>query len=204
MKFLAISDTHNQHEKLILPEADVIIHAGDVTGRGTPDEVFAFLKWFGQLDFQYRIFIAGNHDWFFEDLEDPNFEGVIYLNDTGVKIDNINIWGSPIQPKFDNWAFNRNRGEQINKHWQLIPVSTDLLITHGPPFGYLDMNAKMQRVGCVDLLKRIAEVKPKVHVFGHIHEDYGVKKNDQDTQFINASVLNENYINSNQPITFEL
>lgn len=204
MKFVAISDTHNQHDKLKLPEGDVIIHAGDITGRGSTNEVFAFLEWFKMLDYKRKIFIAGNHDWFFENSEETNFEGVTYLNDSGIKIDNINIWGSPVQPEFNNWAFNRNRGDQINKHWQLIPENTDLLITHGPPFGHLDMTTSMQRVGCVDLLKRVTEIKPKFHVFGHIHEAYGVNKNDLGTKFINASVLNENYLRVNNPITFEI
>ena len=126
------------------------------------------------------------------------------MNDSGITIDGIKIWGSPIQPEFFNWAFNRKRGAEIDKHWQLIPDDTDILVTHGPPFGYLDETARMERVGCVDLLKRIDEIKPKVHVFGHIHEGYGTAINDRDTLFINASVLDEHYRLVNEPICFEI
>lgn len=162
------------------------------------------MEWFEKLDYNHRIFIAGNHDFYFENLEDFSREGIIYLNDSGVTINGINIWGSPIQPEFNNWAFNRKRGDEIKKHWDLIPLDTDILITHGPPFGYLDATAYLQRVGCVDLLKRVMKVKPKYHVFGHVHEAYGIKKNDEGTGFINASILNEAYRVKNQPICFEI
>ena len=204
MKFVAISDTDNQHKKLTLPKADIIIHAGDVSGRGHPQEIFEFLEWYRSLDYEFKILIAGNHDFYFEDHPDFIPEGIIYLNDNGTNINGINIWGSPIQPEFYNWAFNRKRGKEISKHWDIIPDDIDLLITHGPPFGYLDTNSYMQRVGCVDLLKRVDEIKPKYHVFGHVHEGYGIKRNDKGTRFINASVLNEHYNLVNQPITFHM
>ena len=30
MKIIAISDTHSRHQELELPEADIILHAGDI------------------------------------------------------------------------------------------------------------------------------------------------------------------------------
>jgi Icc-related predicted phosphoesterase len=129
--------------------------------------------------------------------------GIIYLNDNGITINGINIWGSPISPWFFNWAFNRHRGEAIKKHWDLIPAGTDILITHGPVFGILDKTNTLKHVGCEDLLKKINEIKPKVHVCGHIHEAYGMEEKSA-TKFINASVLNDKYELVNKPIAFEL
>lgn len=208
MKFTVISDTHGKHENLFLPEADVLIHAGDVSQRGKESEVTDFLNWFKKQDHEFKIFIAGNHDFFFE-REDKAYirklipKNVIYLNDKSVLINGIKIWGSPITPWFYDWAFNRNRGTDISKHWNLIPANTDVLITHGPVYGILDQTTHGEHVGCEDLLKKIKEINPKVHICGHIHEAYGsIEKSG--TTFINASVLNERYVLKNSPLTFEL
>ncbi|MBD1263116.1 metallophosphatase domain-containing protein [Maribacter polysiphoniae] len=205
MKIVFISDTHGQHDLLNLPSGDMIVHAGDVSSRGTHIEVFKFLNWFGNLDFKYKIFIAGNHDFFFEIAESSFInsmipEGVMYLNDTGVEIEGIKIWGSPIQPWFNNWAFNRERGEEIKQYWNKIPDNLDILITHGPPNGILDKTIRGESVGCEDLYDTISKVKPKIHVFGHIHEAYGVESKNG-ISFINASVLNLSYQMTNLPVT---
>lgn len=208
MKFVCIADTHGQHHSLKLPKADVIIHAGDISRRGEKSEVLDFLKWFSDLDFKYKVFIAGNHDFYFEQSSQIELnkiipENIIYLNDSGTTINNINIWGSPISPWFFNWAFNRHRGGPIAKHWNLIPQTTDILITHGPAFGILDKTINIEQVGCKDLLKKIQELKPKFHVCGHIHEAYG-QVSHSETTFINASVLNENYTLVNEAIVFSI
>ncbi len=208
MKFVIISDTHGQHKNLTLPKGDVLIHAGDVSIRGEEKECIDFLNWFSECDFKYKIFIAGNHDFFFEKtpeniLEKLIPENVIYLCDSGVEIENIKIWGSPITPNFFNLAFNSGRGESIAKHWELIPSDTDILITHGPVFGKLDKTKRGENVGCEDLLNTIDKIKPKVHICGHIHEAYG-QINTSTTNFINASVLDEKYKLKNAPITFEM
>ena len=208
MKIVIISDTHNQHEHLSLPEGDMIIHAGDVSSNGTKKEITEFLSWFEKLDYRYKIFIAGNHDFFFEhegahDIKAQIPENVIYLNDSGVELEGLNIWGSPIQPWFHDWAFNRKRGKEIKKHWRKIPNNLDILITHGPPKGIKDKIINGESVGCKDLLDTILEVKPKIHVFGHIHEGYG-ELNRHDVRFINASVLNHQYQIQNLPITIAI
>lgn len=207
MKFVAISDTHCRHRNLRLPRADAIIHAGDITYRGLESEVTDFLSWFSKLNYTYKIFIAGNHDFYFEKnpLRIPKLipEGVIYLNDSGAEINGIKIWGSPVTPLFFNWAFNRQRGEALRKHWQLIPAGTDILITHGPPFGILDTVISQQHVGCRDLLQTVNTVRPKAHVYGHIHEAYGTLKRNG-IQYINACLLNEAYEMVNKPVVFEV
>ncbi|WP_329806314.1 metallophosphatase domain-containing protein [Flavobacterium facile] len=208
MKFVIISDTHGQHKNLTLPKGDVIIHAGDISQRGKESEILDFLNWFKDLDFKYKIFIAGNHDFFFEETSDKDIqkiipENIIYLCDSGVEVEYFKIWGSPITPWFYDWAFNRPRGAQIAHHWQLIPLDTDILITHGPAFGILDKTTRGENVGCEDLLHTIESIQPKVHICGHIHEGYGQTTSSK-TKFINASVLDKKYGLTNPPITFEL
>lgn len=208
MKFVTISDTHGRHAELALPPGDVLIHAGDSTMKGTRAEVIAFLSWMAQLDFKHKILIAGNHDFYFESATLEEIQqilptSIIYLNDSMITINGINIWGSPITPWFFNWAFNRHRGEPIKKHWDLIPGNTDILVTHGPAFRILDRIVNGQNVGCKDLFNTIQMIKPKVHICGHIHEAYGITEK-YGTQFINASVLNVDYELSNKPVEFEL
>ncbi|MBL7817198.1 MAG: metallophosphatase domain-containing protein [Saprospiraceae bacterium] len=207
MTFVAISDTHNKHPEH-LPHGDVLIHAGDVTSKGSEAQVYHFLEWFSVQPHQYKVFIAGNHDFYFENTKPEIIakmipENVIYLNDSGVTIEGIKIWGSPIQPWFYDWAFNRRRGTDIRKHWDLIPNDTDILITHGPAYMRLDKTVSGQNVGCMDLLTAIRRTQPQFHICGHIHEAYGVQK-DGLTTYINASVLNLRYELMNKPIVFEV
>lgn len=207
MRIVAIADTHSQHDKLKLPEADMILHAGDISKRGEEQEILAFLHWFKNMDYRYKIFIAGNHDFYFERTSPEKIkeiipENVIYLCDSGITIEGIRIWGSPVTPTFFNWAFNRDRGEAISRHWDLIPEGTDILMTHGPVAGILDKTTRGEEVGCAGLLKRVGELKPKYYIGGHIHEAYG-KLESQSTTYFNASVLDERYHLKNGPWLFD-
>ena len=209
MKLTFISDTHCQHDKLQLESGDVLIHCGDFTCRGGLDDVESFAKFMEAQDFKHKIVIAGNHDFSFEDKRRQKAEeclsdrGIIYLNDSGVEIDGLKFWGSPVQPEFFDWAFNRQRGEELRDHWELIPKNTDILITHGPAYGILDLCADGRRVGCQDLLETVEKIKPKIHAFGHIHEDYGVVKK-QGTVFVNACNVDDSYRMKNVPISLEV
>ena len=206
MKIVCISDSHRKHDELILPEGDMILHAGDFTSRGRYIEGEEFLEWYSQLPYKYKVFIAGNHDFFVE--RNPEVfrkmipDNCIYLEDSGTEIEGIKIWGSPITPWFFDWAFNRHRGSEIRPHWNKIPLDTDILITHGPPHNILDRTAAGVKAGCEDLSARIAEVKPDLHLFGHIHEAYG-DRTIGNTTYINASVLNLKYQQVNAPVVFE-
>ncbi len=206
MKIIVISDTHGKHRKLNMPKGDMLIHAGDVSMEGKTEEVIDFLNWFGELQYKYKIMIAGNHDYFFEKINKQELDtiipqSVIYLNDSGVTIEGINIWGSPVTLWYENWAFNRHPGKDISKHWELIPKNTNLLITHSPVFGILDKLEMGLQIGCPNLLKKVNEVIPRLHIFGHVHEAYGVIES-KDTTFINASSLNSKYELQNKPIEF--
>lgn len=208
LKFVGIADSHSRHRGIILPKGDVLVHGGDISYRGERLEIEDFIAWFALQDFEFKIFIAGNHDFLLEKSKDKDLErlipdDIIYLNDSGVNINGMHIWGSPVTPKFFNWAFNRTRGEAIKRHWNLIPSNTDILITHGPPYGILDQVSNEMHVGCVDLLQATKRIKPKVHLFGHIHESYGIRKS-SDTKFINACQMNELYELVNKPVVFEL
>ncbi|MGN7203829.1 metallophosphatase domain-containing protein [Pedobacter sp. SAFR-022] len=209
MKFLCLSDTHGKHRLLkSLPQADVIIHAGDLSKDGTERSCMDFMNWYSKLDYEHKIFIAGNHDFFFEEASAQYIskvlpENLVYLNDSGITINGINIWGSPVTPRFFDWAFNRDRGRVINKHWKHIPAITDILVTHGPPMGILDRVGLNDHVGCADLLRHVKRIKPKFHVFGHIHGSYG-RWNRPNTQYINASVVDDSYDVKNVPLGFSL
>ncbi len=207
VKIVLISDTHGLHEKINVPDGDMLIHAGDVSNKGSVQGIGNFLYWFEKQPHCHKIFIAGNHDFGFENIpetvEKMIPDSITYLNDSGIEIEGINIWGSPVTPWFHDWAFNRLRGGQISKYWDWIPDNTDILITHGPPKGILDKCDNGDIVGCEDLLKRVKEVKPKYHIFGHIHEGYGISSN-ENTIFINASSLNSRYEPVNEPQIIEL
>ena len=161
----------------------------------------------GSLPHRHKVVIAGNHDFFFEKYPKEAkrlITNAKYLNDSGILIEGLRIWGSPVQPWFYDWAFNRKRGKDIRKHWDLIPTTTDILITHGPPFGILDATDRGEKVGCEDLLDITQNrVRPKLHVFRHIHEAYGQHQVD-DTLFVNASMVDLEYRPVREAIVVEI
>ena len=198
MRLIIASDTHEQHGGLKVPAGDVFIHAGDLTFRGDLRAIADFGAWIRQLPHQHKIVIAGNHDWAFErkpagarSAIGEGTGGVAYLQDSGVTIDGVTFWGSPWQPWFYDWAFNLQRGPQIAQKWALIPRATDVLITHGPPLNILDAIGD-EHVGCADLLLRVQDIRPRVHIFGHIHEGSGVIVRDG-TTYVNASICDAHY-----------
>jgi Icc-related predicted phosphoesterase len=175
-RIVAIADTHGEHSRLELPEGDILIHAGDMTLRGTMEQLGHVAQWLRKQKHQHKIVIAGNHDFALQ--RDPVnaralFHGLTFLEDSEVTVAGLRIWGSPWQPWFHDWAFNLRRGAEIDAKWKLIPEGIDVLVTHGPPLGYGDLVHRGERVGCEDLLRHLSRVKPKLHLFGHIHEDRG-------------------------------
>jgi Icc-related predicted phosphoesterase len=177
VRIVAIADTHGRHADLTLPDGDVLVHAGDVCRRGELAEAVEAIAWLRAQPHATKILVAGNHDICLEG--DPEaararcVPGVIYLEDEETRVDGVRFWGSPWQPWYHDWAFNLERGEPLAAKWALIPEGVDVLITHGPPAGLGDRTAS-GRQGCEDLRARVARVRPRLHVFGHIHEDAGV------------------------------
>lgn len=185
-----------------IPEGDILIHAGDMTLDGKKREIVAFAEWFSQHPHPHKVAIAGNHDWGFQKDRAASERilekaGILYLRDSGEKIGGLNFWGSPWQPWFYDWAFNLPRGFIIRKKWDLIPEGTDVLITHGPPANILDECP--EPVGCEDLREVLGRVKPKLHVFGHIHEGYGFLEH-LGTLYVNASTCDGEYQPNNPPV----
>ena len=212
MKIVAISDTHNRHDKLVIPECDILIHAGDATGRGRESEVRKFARWYQQQEAGYLIWVPGNHEKDFEDCMPHSLQwfkeecpdGHILINNS-INIEGINIYGSPVTPWFHDWAWNEYRG-QIANTWAKIPNNTNILITHGPPYQildelvYADGSPRGEFVGCWSLAERIKELKDlDLHIFGHIHNQAG-QKHINGVSYYNVSICDESYYPSN-PIT---
>jgi predicted phosphodiesterase len=219
MRITLISDTHTKHRNITpdLPGGDLLIHAGDIMNSGYDEnDIWEFLQWFESQDqYKSQVFIAGNHDRLFENNFDKvkniliEYPYISYLWDTALTYVNeeanesCKLYGSPWQPEFYQWAFNLPRnGEDLKEKWFWIPKDTDILVTHGPPFGHCDEAPFGGHVGCELLRERVDEFPPKIHVFGHIHAGYGYKFHNG-THFFNASVLNERYNYENKPFTFD-
>jgi len=225
-KVTLISDTHTKHTQITkdLPGGDILIHAGDFMSSGyNPMEAVMFFQWFNEIDnYDTKVLIAGNHDRYMQDESEEArrlitdfYPTIQYLEDAELALyfdgpngdmpeENVRIYGSPWQPEFYDWAFNLPRnGEEMKMRWDAIPSNTDILVTHGPAFGYLDIpGGQSIRVGCEMLRHRVDEIRPKIHVFGHIHGSWGHYYNGH-THFFNASVLNERYNYAHSPWTFE-
>ena len=221
---------HNKVLDLIKPnESNILIHAGDSTGNGTEPEVKSFVNWFQALKgFDKKILIAGNHDFGFEmyngvrhknkphwihhiiDSDLFKSSDCVYLEDDEYifncdEFDRpLKIYGSPWQPRFHDWAFNLPRnGTELKMVWNNIPHDTDILITHGPPYGIRDYSYSHKPLGCELLLPRVQEIKPLIHCFGHIHYSNGVSLIN-DVTYVNASVCTEQYQPTNPIVAIDI
>ncbi len=203
MRIVAFADTHQFHDELKVPDGDVVICAGDVCRGGERAELEIFLAWFHRLPHRHRLFVAGNHDRCLEHERADvvaAWPGVTFLEDSGVVIDGVAFWGSPWTPEFLDWSFMLPRGAALAAKWALIPPGTAVLITHGPPQRILDDVAAYRNlpvhddgehdddryVGCADLRLRVRQVKPRVHLFGHIHSQSGIV-DDDGVRFMNVT-----------------
>jgi Icc-related predicted phosphoesterase len=189
MRIVCVSDTHARHHLTVVPDGDILVHAGDITRRGTLEDVESFDRWLGGLPHRHKVVICGNHDFCFQEQAAEaraRITNAVYLEDSGCEIEGMTFYGSPWQPWFGGWAFNLPRGEELAKVWAKIPERVDVLITHGPPEGILDRTNRGELAGCRDLYHRVLEARPRLHVFGHIHEAAGRTEIDS-IVFVNAS-----------------
>jgi Icc-related predicted phosphoesterase len=206
MRIVCLSDTHSRHRKVAVPEGDLLIHAGDLTARGTEKEVRELDRWLGGLPHPHKVVIAGNHDFAFERRVSAGLliENAIYLEESSCRVGDLHIWGSPATPWFLDWAFNYRRGPEIAAVWNRIPDDVDIVVTHGPPADVLDRTYDGLGVGCADLARVLAgRNRLKLHVFGHIHEAYG-RLDRGGVTYVNASVCNIHYRPENAPIVVDL
>lgn len=221
MKIIHISDNHGSIPPDVEP-CDILVHSGDLTNVGELRQVVSVFEWFRRQKAKHIVFIAGNHDRSFDQqfcrdwkneevyyrakqLIDDLPSNIHYLENSGCEIDGIKFWGSPITPDFfpQFWSFNKPRGEVIRQVWNEIADHTNVLITHGPPANILDQTTTFVRTGCSDLLIKVKKINPDLHLFGHIHEAYGIYSGII-TTFSNGSILNEKYELKNKPNIFEL
>ena len=210
MKIWHISDTHGYHDLLKVPsDIDMVIHSGDCSNPRDPyrnePEVREFINWYKSLPIKYKVYVAGNHDSSIEkglvtkkDFEDYN---IIYLENEYVDIEHLTIFGSPYTPNFGNWSFMKDRNK-LERMWRdAIHKSCDIVITHGPPKGILDVSEnkdhQIEFCGDKSLLNRILEIEPAYHLFGHIHNggdivNAGMRtRNTCETWFSNGSVVTD-------------
>lgn len=202
MKILHLSDTHGAHRRLSnLPEADVVVHSGDLCMVGEKREVLDFLNWFCDLPYKHKVFICGNHD---ECLYEANIDGldsnVHYLCNSGVEIDGIRFYGVPM---FIEDCVSARQ----SRNYAGIPEDTDVLITHTPAYGILDLDdgidGEFINYGSEELLGHLSRVSPRAHLFGHIHRQHGVMELNG-IVFSNGAIMNEDYTKLNSPNIIEI
>lgn len=177
MRIVAVADTHLYHRDLVVPNGDVFVHAGDLCRSGSLDELHEAAAWIRRLPHRHKVVVAGNHDWAFARAPAAAraaLDGMTYLQDSEATLDGVRFYGSPWQPEFHDWAFNLPRGKALAAKWAKIPLGIDVLVTHSPPAGVGDDTEIAGRTGCADLRKRIQVAKPRLHLFGHIHQDGGL------------------------------
>jgi Icc-related predicted phosphoesterase len=208
-----VSDLHGFVPELL--GGDLLIIAGDLTAHDDEDEHEEFKEWLLKQDYKRKILIAGNHDNHIQSGRLPRYDdGIDYLEDSGIEFEGLKIWGAPwsawfkgVNPKCK--AFMK-REKQLEKHWEKIPVNTDILITHGPAYGIRDgipnmYDGTMFHAGSKSLSAYLLyHSHPLIHIFGHIHEGYGMQETFPRTygklESINCSLVNEYYKPVNKPI----
>jgi Icc-related predicted phosphoesterase len=197
-----LADTHGFHRRIRIPDGDILVVAGDFCMYGDFKELDEFNAFLGKLPHKHKVVVAGNHDICMErspEYARSRLTNAVYLQDQAVTLMGLSLYGSPWQPQFMDWAFNLPQGEALKRKWDLIPPNTDVLITHGPPYGFGDTTEAGEHAGDQELAKAIKRIKPKINVFGHIHEGYGSFRLGE-TTLINASVCDGMYQPVNPPI----
>ncbi len=205
MKVWFISDTHNKHLELQVPDVDLVIHCGDESTHGNPcmnePESRRFFDWYAALDIPTKVFVPGNHSTAVEQglIRPDEFPELRFLVHRAIECNGLKIFGSPYTPRFHDWAYMKKR-TQLDVVWQSVPDDVDILVTHGPPKGVLDMTRDFEskhliQVGCAALRRHVDErIRPKIHAFGHLHDEKGVSNYGMftrgATQFINCSCCN--------------
>lgn len=189
LNLVATSDTHGQMPPL--PDGDVFIHAGDYALEGGVYEWGKFKRWFESLDYETKIYVPGNHDSVVDRFDDDRCR---LLVDDWTVVDGVKFYGMPWTPRYGPWPWMHDRGsDQLRRVVDYIPGDVDVLVTHGPPHGVLDTNTVGSSCGCELLRDRVLEVKPEIHMFGHIHEEGGKihAAEGERTTYFNVALCNE-------------
>ena len=206
--------TADLHEHLVdIPPCDLLLIAGDVS-YGFNEDLAAmhafverdFKRWLETVPAKEIVLVAGNHDKSIEAWGMPDGLRCHYLQDAGIELFGLSIWGTPWQPWFGDWAFNapREDGEAfLASKFDAIPEGTDVVVAHGPPLGCGDLTNRGRRVGSSALTAALERVKPRLTVCGHIHEGYGRYRLGE-TDVINASLVDPDYRPANPVVELEL
>lgn len=208
MRIVCVSDTHNKLDRIQVPDGDILIHAGDLTRKGHMQEIARAARHLALLPHKHKVVIAGNHDWGLQHSRGLcrlllTEKGICYLEESEAEICGLRFWGSPWTPWFLGWAFNWPQGESMKRLWDQIPDNADVVVTHGPPRGHGDRTEDGRDEGCPDLLGALRRVRPKLHVFGHIHEGYGVTQ-EGPTRCVNASACTADDAPTNPAVVVDL
>lgn len=205
LTIVAISDSHELHREVEVPPGDLLIHSGDITMNSrSAKALIDFDDWLGELPFAFRVVVPGNHDFVLEDTSHRQLitNAVLLLNNSA-EFMGLKIWGSPTTPLFGE-AFGVASENDRAHLYSRIPVDTDILVTHAPPFGILDRSLDSDfHAGCHELLKAVRRVKPMLHIFGHTHGGYGTLDTPS-TLFVNAALPGEGYDLRNAPHVIRL
>ncbi|MDB5293785.1 MAG: Calcineurin-like phosphoesterase [Phycisphaerales bacterium] len=213
MHVTALSDLHGN--LIPIEPCDLLLIAGDIcpVRDHSLQSQAAFLngplrKWLAEIPARHIVAIAGNHDFLFEQDPDmvPRDLRWIYLQDSATEINGLSVYGTPWQPRFFDWAFNLDEPELARK-WEMIPAGTDILVCHSPPRGFGDRTVRGDHAGSPSLLQAIRRVRPKLAVFGHIHEGRGrwtIDVDGQTVQLANATLVDERYRLAHAPMRFEI
>lgn len=173
-----------------------------------------FIPWCESLNTKHVVFIAGNHDFIFE--QSParianifkNDGKIIYLNNNSCEIEGITIYGTPFSQYFGNWAFMTN-DEGLRNVYSKIPEEVDILLSHGAPTlneaGIIHQGyQKGKDAGIQELTNAVNARAIKYILCGHIHSGNHHLQDINGIKVANVSILDENYMPAYEPLTFEL
>lgn len=108
-------------------------------------------------------------------------DGLYFLQnyESGFRYQNVLFYGDSSSPNSGDGAFQYSVSEQGEEIWSCVPDDVDVLITHTPAQGILDMDAFGQHIGCAELKKALeSRLRPVLHVCGHVHPSAGSLKSE--------------------------
>lgn len=184
-----LSDSHELHREIEVPDGDILIHSGDFTMLShSLHTIIDFNEWLRALPHRHKVVVPGNHELYRQSLVHRSLiSNAQLLINEGVEIEGLRVWGSPITPVGP--AFGVRSAQERRWLYSSIPQETDVLITHGPPFGILDCNpGSTLHQGDRVLPEAVDRVRPRLHVFGHIHGAHGLFEGEH-TTVVNAALL---------------
>ena len=194
IRCVIISDTHGFHNQIPLPSGQILIHAGDFTDYGTPNEIFAFKAFLKEqlAHFEHIVIIPGNHEFwpdlcatcFFSPINPLDSKRVHYLRDEVVEVLGINFYGSRFKSAtLFGWMYPVGRDRDAKQSFDDVPLDKkiDVMLIHQPPY-LKSFDKRFFRRGNKAITEVLMKVNPAVYICGHNHDVYGVRyaKHSQD------------------------